>query len=387
MRWRRWILITLGSFLALGAILMAAWSIAIGPAAVWRVLTHGTTTVWDHLEYPGRDLEASDSPRPWTVDEGAVPVVLVDGRELRLPEVLAERNALAFLVIRDGVIEYSWAAPGHSVSTPSMLFSITKSVTSLMIGAAIEDGLIGSVGDAVTVYLPELSTRGFEDVTIEDALQMDTGSMYVEGDNPFGIHVEFNYTDRLESRILGLAADAERRGEFTYKSGDNALLGLILHRAVEPESISEYLQRRLLNPLGVEDGGVWSTDHDGGLERTWCCLALSARDLARLGQLIVDGGVSGGARVISQGWLDSSFATHYGPERWPSEYAETLLADYGYQWWLLNDGSVLALGKDGQYLYVDTARRLVLVRTGTSQGGIGWLDVLRQIAEAYPVID
>jgi len=387
MRWRRWTLISLGSILLIGAILLAFWSIAIGPVAVWRVLTHGTTTVWDHLEYPGHELRASGSPRPWPDHRGDPPMVSVDGDQTPLPEILADRDSLAFLVVHDGAVEYSWAAEGHAVSTPTMVFSVTKSVTSLMVGAAIEDGLIGSVDDPITRYLPELSGRGFDSVTIGDALHMDTGSTYVEDDNPFGIHVEFNYTDHLEDSILGLRARADRRAKgFIYKSGDNALLGLVLERVLAPETISDFLQRRFLDPLGTEDGGVWSTDREGGLERTWCCLALSARDLAKFGQLVIDGGMSDGTEVISREWLDASFTPHYGPDGWPADYTDTSLNDYGYQWWLLDDGSVLALGKNGQYLYIDTARRVVLVRTGTSQGS-GWLGILREVAEQYPIVE
>ena len=126
--------------------------------------------------------------------------------------------------------------------------------------------------------------------------------------------------------------------------------------------------------------GKWSTDSENGLERTWCCLALTARDVARLGQLIVDGGMVDGTQLISEAWLRDSFAPAYPDEMWPAEYRGTALTNYGYQWWLTRDG-VVALGKDGQYLYVDPTRDVVIVRTGVSQGGIGWLDILVELAE------
>ena len=247
MRWFRRIA---GAFVAVVAVVvvaMAAWAVAIGPDAMWRVMTHGTTTVWDHLEYPGRTTVASPEPRPWPTGTAIEPTVTLEGRPQPIGTVLEEQDGLAMVVIHDGEIVYEWYAPGHGPSVPTMLFSVSKSVTSLLVGAAVEDGLIASVGEPVTAYVPELAGGGFDAVTIEDVLQMDTSSTYVEDDNPFGIHVEFNYTSDLEHDIVGLAVRDQPQTTFTYKSGDNAILGLVLHRVLAPESITEYLQRRLLD--------------------------------------------------------------------------------------------------------------------------------------------
>ena len=385
MRWRRALGISVLSAGALTLATLGAWSVAIGPDAVGRVLTHGTTTVWDHLAYPGRPTIPAPTPRPWPSEPGGVPTVTVDGAAQPVDEVLAAHDGLALVVVHEGTLVHEWSSPDHAAATSSMLFSVTKSVTSLLVGAAVQDGLIGSVDDPVTRYLPELSARGFDGVTVEDALRMDTDSGYVESDNPFGVHVRFNYTANLERDILGLSVRDEPQRGFTYRSGDNAILGLILHRVLAPESVTDYLQRRFLDPLGAESPGVWSTDRDGGLERTWCCLALTARDLARFGQLVLDDGAVAGTALVPAGWMTASFAAAYTPEEWPADYAGSLLTSYGYQWWLAGDDAVVALGKNGQYLYVDRVRDVVVVRTGTSQGGIGWIDLLAEIGNTFPI--
>lgn len=379
----RWVWRLLLGILGLAVVLIAVWSFAIGPVAVARVITHGTTTVWDHLEYPGRELRPSTDPQPWPMaaDPMSPPNVVVEGAEVPLESVLADRDTLAFVVVNDGELAYEWYAPGHSADTPSMVFSVSKSILSLLIGAAIDDGLIDSVNDSVTVWLPELTERGFDDVTIEDLLQMDSNLDYVEGDNPFGAHVEFNYTPDLETAILALRVREQPDPEFRYKSGDNAVLGLVLDRALEDETITGYLQERLWDPLGLEDNGIWSTDRDGGMERTWCCLATTARDLARFGQLVLDEGSWRGEQLLPAGWLEASFQPAYETERWPAEYDESTLANYGYQWWLTGD-AWLALGKGGQYLYVDPVREVVIVRLGETQGNVGWVEILSQVAEA-----
>lgn len=250
-----------------GVVTMGAWAWAIGPYAVWRVVTHGTTTVWDHLEYPGRTTTPAPEPRPWPVAPGPEPRVTLDGRSRPVGEVLAAHDGLAMVVVRGDTIVHEWYAPGHDAGTAAMLFSVNKSITSLLVGAAIEDGLIGSVDDPVTRYVPELSARGFDAVAIEDALRMDTASDSTDGDNPFGVHVKFNYTSDLEGAVLDLRAGEGPQDGFVYKSGDTAILGLVLQRVLAPESITAYLQRRLLNPLGAEHPGTWSTDDEDGLER------------------------------------------------------------------------------------------------------------------------
>jgi CubicO group peptidase (beta-lactamase class C family) len=107
---------------------------------------------------------------------------------------------------------------------------------------------------------------------------------------------------------------------------------------------------------------------------------MTARDLARFGQLALDEGVWQGEGLISAEWLDASFEPRYGTGRWPAEYQDSPLADYGYGWWLTRGGARLGLGKDGQYLYIDPERRVVIVRQGESTGDFSWVELFEQVA-------
>jgi CubicO group peptidase (beta-lactamase class C family) len=388
MAWRRRILVGVGGLVALFVAVMAAWAVAIGPEAVWRILRHGTTTVWDHTEYPGRSIAVSADSQPWNVlpvDEIEIPSIDIEGETWELGDVLQRHDTLAFVIIEDGALAYEWYRDDHGPAIPSMLFSVSKSVTSLLVGAAIHDGLIGSVADPVTAYIPELADRGFDRVTVEDLLRMDSELDYIEDDNPFGIHVEFNYTADLEGDILDLELRDEPDQVFRYKSGDNAVLGLLLDRALGNTSITDYLDTRLLAQMGSEHGGVWSTDDVDGLERTWCCLALTARDVARFGQLILNQGSWNNEQLVPSDYLEASFTPAYRADAWPPDYENSLLTSYGYQWWLIGEEAIVAFGKDGQYLYVHPNHNVVIVRLGESQGGIGWIDILHQIAVSASV--
>lgn len=362
-------------------VIVVVWAIWVGPDTVWRVIAHGDTTVWDHTEYPGRDLSPSPQPLPWPVSGRLVAPrgVDLDGDVVALEEALVSSGTLALLVVQDGEIAYEWYAAEHSKDTPVMIFSVTKSLLSLLVGAAIDDGLITSVADPVTDYLPEMEGRGMADVSLRQLLTMDSSVAYVESDNPFGEHVDFNYTSDLTSAILALERLSEPESFFRYKSGDYAILSLVLDRVLDEESITGFLQRRLWDPLGAEGTGTWSTDHEGGLERAWCCLATTARDLARFGQLLIEDGVWNGERLISSDWIELSLSPAFGPDRWPAEYQEGPLQDYGYGWWQTTSGSWIGLGKDGQYLYVRPDQALVVVRQGESTGDFSWVELIDQL--------
>lgn len=356
-------------------------AMAMGPDVSLQLLSHGPTTIWDHLEYPTRQLEPSPEPTPWPEAPDTELATLPGGAALA--KTVAKGDTVAFLVIRDGQLVGEWYRSDHDPGTPSMLFSASKSILSLLIGAAIDDGHIASVDAPVTEYVPELADGGFDSVTIEDLLQMDSSMDYVENDNPLGIHVRFNYTTDLRSEILDLGIREERDSQFRYKSGDNALLGLILERALDGRTISGYLEERLWKPLGAVSPASWNVDSEGGFERTWCCLAMTARDLARFGQLALDGGEWRGERLLAEEWLTRSFEPGFTSDRWPDDFSDSVLRNYGYQWWLLEDGSPLAFGKAGQYLFIDPHNRVVIVRLGEEQGDVSWAGLMQDLAAGF----
>jgi CubicO group peptidase (beta-lactamase class C family) len=290
-------------------------------------------------------------------------------------------------VIRQGEILYERYYQDHGPDQISQVFSVSKSVTSALVGAAIQDGLIESVDQPVTDFLPELAAQGWDQVSLGQLLSMTSGSDYVENDNPFGEHVIFNYTPDLEARILEQRMVDEPGSEWRYKSGDNALLGLILDRVVAPRSLTDYAQEKLWTPLGMEHDGRWSIDQAGeaGLERTWCCLAASARDLAKIGQLYLQDGVANGEQVIPPGWVAESTQPAFADALWGADYRAIGVRGYGYQWWLASqdEGDFFALGKDGQYLYVNPTTEVIIVRLGWSSGDLplsAWLSLFQYIA-------
>jgi len=386
--------IILGIFPLILVAIFVQWMIVAGPAAgrtaFFRLLRNGITKIDDFKYYPSRILTASHDPYRFSEDtnRSRVPssVELSSGREESLVDLLTSNNTIAFLIIKEDAIVFEQYFQGHTASSLSQSFSVTKSFTSALIGKAIDDGLIHSVDQPVTDFIPELAERGFEAVTIKHLFTMTSGSNYVENDNPFGVHPVFNYTPDLEKMILDFRVKNEPGQQFKYKTGDTALLGLILTRVLDPITMTDYAQESLWAPLGMESDGVWSLDREDGLEKNWCCLAATARDFAKFGSLYLHEGLWEGQRILSAEWIEQSTQVGAIPEAaWPSESKENGLWNYGYFWWLASqvDRDYMAIGKDGQYIYVNPSKDMVIVRLGWSQGELPerqWIKLFQYLA-------
>jgi CubicO group peptidase (beta-lactamase class C family) len=374
--------------------IFSRWFMVAGPQggfdAVLRFVQHGSTTIEDFKHYPARRLTPSASPFRFTerADGRLVPeaVEIAAAGQRRLDEVLSTSETIAFLIVRDDTILFERYYGGHAAESLSQYFSVSKSVTAALVGAAIDDGIIRATEQKVVDFVPEFVGRGFDRLTIRHLLTMTSGIDYQEDDNPFGLHVPFNYTSDTERMMLAFQMKTEPGIQFRYKSGDVGLLSLVLSRALAPKTITAYAQERLWTPLGMENEGVWSLDRDNGLEKAWCCLAGTARDLAKIGRLYLAQGEWNGARILSPSWIERS--VHDGGVDeilWPADFAAAGFWNYGYLWWLLarDERDYLAQGKDGQFLYVNPMRRTIIVRLGRDMGELRtsqWVSLFRFLA-------
>lgn len=389
---RRRILIILGVPVGLLAALFLALVAVHGPVAVYRLVSSGfDTRINDFQHLPGRPLQASETPFHFQMAPSAL---AIPGAALSsfggggdLEAIASSNDSIAFLVVQGDTIVFERYFQGQTASAPSQAFSMSKSFTSALIGMAIDDGYMEGVDQPITDYVPELSPAGFDSVRLRDLLNMTSGSSYMENDDPFGEHVTLNFTNHLEREILTFSMERQPGTLFRYKTGDNALLGLALSRALGPETITDYAQRRMWTPLGMQDDGVWTIDHSrDGLEKTWCCLAASARDFAKLGRLYLDGGDWNGQRILSADWIEQSTGVGQVPQAaWPQEYTDIGWWNYGYQWWLASEeaGDYFAFGKDGQFLYVNPVKDLIIVRLGWSMGDLSasqWIELFQAVA-------
>ena len=357
----------------------AWWLAAAGPVAVWRTLVYNFSGIDDYRIFPQRRLSAS--PRPFhfreAAEAGELRVSFGRRREVPLSALLPATGTVAFLVVKNDTILFEQYSGGLDRATPSLSFSMAKSFLSVLVGCALADGYVKSIDQPVTDFVPELKPGGFGAVTLRHLLQMTSGIDYDENDFPFGRHVRFYYTDRLEREILKLELRERPGTRFAYKSGDAFLLTLALKRALGGTSITEYTRQRLWHPLGMEYDGAWSIDHaPDGLEKTGCCLAATARDFAKFGRLYLNRGEWNGQRIVPESWVAESTRPYTG-------YGSAW--NYQRMWWLVarDRPDFMANGHLGQFLYVNPATGVIIVRLGTGMGGLSrdeWMQVFGSLS-------
>lgn len=337
-------------------------------SVAWRLLHYGDSDVNDFKRFPARRLTASSRPSFFnkasgqqTLDTCCKPVT--KGEELT--GFLQKHNTLAFLVVRNDTIQYEKYFNDYTSDSLIQAFSVNKSIVSLLIGCAIDDGLIASEKELVLKYLPELAGRGFDNITIEDLLMMRAPVNYVENSNPFGLHARFYYTARLQPNVLKLTARPKGHKKYVYRSADVALLSLILKKVLNGVTLTSYLQRKIWTPLGMENPALWTVDVDNdtlGLEKAWCCLATTARDLAKIGRLYLNEGRINGKQIVSSSWIKKSVMD---PLSQPAAMV------YNYNWWIYpKQQAFVAIGKDGQFIYALPNQNTLVIRLGKNIGHI-----------------
>lgn len=290
---------------------------------------------------------------------------------------LDKSNTVAFIVIHNDSIKYENYFSGYGKNAVSASFSMAKSILSILIGIAIDEQLINSVHDKVTDYLPELSENGFEKVTIEHLLQMTSGLDFNESYvSPFSEASSYYYGTNLRKAIPKLKLKREPGLKFEYTSGSSQLLGLILERVINGQSLTGYLEEKLWKPLGMEHNASWSMDRKkNGLEKAYCCINAIARDFAKIGRLYLNKGLWDGKQIVSKAWVEKS--TRIDTSNGSVDF-------YQYQWWLPNNqGVFMAEGHLGQFIYVNPQRKVIIVRLGKNHGGVEWWGIFDRVAENF----
>lgn len=355
-------------------IALGGWIAVAGTTTVMRTIRYNFSGIDDYRIFPQRRMSASPQLLRFEQSgraETALRVSYGGQRDVDLAALLARTDTTAFLFIRRDriVAEHYFAESGPD--TPSLSFSMAKSFLSMLAGCALSDGYFKSLDQPITDFVPELAARGFSAVTLKLLLQMTSGVDYAENDNPFGLHARLYYTDHLEQEILNFKLKEMPGTRFEYKSGDAMLLTLALQRALGKKSISQYMQERLWQPLGMEHDGLWSVDREGGLEKTACCLAATARDFARLGSLYLHRGSWEGKQLIPAEWVQAAMqADLSGGSAW----------NYQRMWWRIapDRTDFMANGHLGQFLYINPSASVVIVRLGNGMGGLSreeWMQI------------
>ena len=302
---------------------------------------------------------------------------LPQGAAITLPQdvdayMKAQRNA-GLIIIQDGKIRLEKYALDYSKEGRWTSFSVAKSLTSTMVGAAVRDGYIKSLDDKVTVYMPDLKGSAYDDVSVKQLLTMTSGVKWNEDyTDPksdvalFNLHKAEPGVDVTVSYMRKLPREAPAGSKWVYKTGETNLIGVLVSSATK-KTLSAYLSEKVWKPFGMEQDGAWMLGSTGH-EISGCCVSASLRDYARFGQFILGGGMAGGKPVLPDDWLTAA-TTKQADIAQPGR-------GYGYQWWTNDDGSFAAQGIFGQGIFIDPKRKLVIASNGnwptaTDPEGVG----------------
>lgn len=397
MKARKIILWTLLAAVALLAVAFVAALLTYPSDYVFRVLAWRDSDVFDWQKFPSHPLE----PAPSTYTFDGAPNGDVVTRLSRIAGIddwdafLEETQTQAFIVVRDRTIlfeKYFNETERDSIVTS---FSMAKSITSALVGIAIDEGHIESVDDSITIYLPELADRDprFDDITIRHLLMMSSGLEYEAFRFP-GLNSDDPLTTyHPDQRWLALNNTniADPPGAyFQYNKYHPQLLGMILERTTGVTA-TQYLQMKIWDPLGMEFGGSWSTDsEESDFEKMETGVNARAIDFAKFGQLFLDDGSWAGRQVIPKKWVEES-TRPYLPDNYASYYPDWFgdlpgQGYYEYMWWGMARESgrfdFAAEGDRGQFIYVSPENSLVIVRHGIDYGipYDEWLELFHEFA-------
>lgn len=311
-----------------------------------------------------------------------VPFAFAEGSRMSLPstyevggcsrsvaELLDKTHTSSLLVIKDGSVCYEEYFLTGGRYVPWLSMSVAKSFVSALIGIALAEGLIRSLDDPIDQYVPELAGTAYAGVQIEDVLQMSSGAGWDEDySNPqsdvMRLGAALNPGGSFDAFMRGMVRDTPPGEACRYNSGDTQALGMLIAGATG-RSLADYMQEKLLTPLGMESPGYWIVDSKGR-EMAFAGVLMTARDFAKIGELYRLGGVWNGRQLVPAGYVETStkvMAPHLEPGM-PTVSDHAFEMGYGYQWWLPPgaDGEFCAVGVYNQYVYVDPSRRVVIVK-------------------------
>ncbi len=348
------------------------WGLVMGMKAAFMAPGAFEKLLWEYDRVmPAVTIKAPDTPHQF----GRMPIDLdmtytYNGKSYTVDEFLKRTQTSGLLVLKGDDIVYERYLRGSDEDSLFTSYSAAKSLVSALVGIAIEDGLIESVDDPITDYVPELKGTGYDGVPIKHILQMGSGVKFGGSwgfVNPFsglwGLHEKVMFFDEpLEDYMKKRKYEKPSGQEFDYQPIDTLALGMLLKR-VTGKTASAYMEEKIWQPLGMEADAFWNTDAVG-VELCYGYLNATLRDYAKFGRLFCQKGRWDGKLIVPESWVIES-TTPEDAHLMPGRDADSGWG-YQYQWWVPKDSDweFMARGHFGQRIYVYPGKDVVIVKTG-----------------------
>jgi CubicO group peptidase (beta-lactamase class C family) len=289
---------------------------------------------------------------------------------------LQNTSTTSFLIIRNDSIIFKRYLNGVKEGESTQLFSVTKVFVTTLLGMAIQDKYIQSVEEPVTHFFNNLHDKHFQQLTLRDLMQMESGLDYDEYGKFFQT-LQYYYEKNLTRSIYSASFDTPPGMLYKYKSIDTQILGECLKKALKKKKILDYFQERLWNKLGMQDTAYWALDsrisrnpkYYGGLN-------MSARDLAKFGVMIAHNGRYFKKQLFPKNWFDYCNDTLHrsiGEDK------------YCMGWYYASDDEqsdvYYAAGFNGQIMMINETKNIIIIRLGKDKGGVDWYPIMKKLTE------
>ena len=317
--------------------------------------------------FPSRKVPPASSPRPLprSPDPLAEVRFAFQGRHWGLEDYLQGNFVAGILVLDDGRVALERYRFGNTERTRWMSMSVAKSITSTLVGAALREGYITDLGDPVTRYVPGLAGTAYDGVSVRDVLTMSSGVRWDEtytdprSDRRRLLEAQISQRPGAVLGVMKSLSRAARPGTVNnYNTGETQVVAEVL-RGATGCTLSDYLYDRIWRRAGMEQDAYWWLDSPDGLEIGGSGISATLRDYGRFGLLVLDEGIVAGDTILPAGWVREAAS--------PKTLPDGRRLDYGYLWWpgttpaARRDGAFSADGIFGQFIYVNPAKRVVIV--------------------------
>ncbi len=362
-------------------ILVVIISIMFSSCHIGRYFYYNFADINDHKRFPKQEIKKNPDgvfrSLPALPKQKQQELMVASGKydELFLEDYLEEHKTVAFLVLKGDSLLYEAYFDGYDTASVIPVFSVAKSFTSALVGIALEKGYFDSLEDSVTKYIPALQFKGLEAVTLRDLLEMRSGLNFKEKyTSPFADMAKYYYGKNLKKYVQSLKTVQAPGESYDYQSVNTLLLGLALEE-VTGENPAKLLEKWIWQKAGMQYDASWSYDSEKHKTiKSFCCINLRTTDLARFGLLYKQNGAYGNEQIIPAHWISKSLEI-------TNDSRDSGGYPYTMHWRSLMDGSYFAKGVLGQYLFVDPANDMVIVRLGKSSDNVEWIKLMQNIAE------
>jgi CubicO group peptidase (beta-lactamase class C family) len=347
----------------------AAEGFPIGARAT-SIQVQNLVGAYSHFDELLSSRVVSHSATPWSFRRAPTELKIwhdFHDNRYSVEDYLRRNPTTGLLIVKDDTILYEQYQYARSDHDRFLSQSMAKTITAMLIGVALSEGVIKSIDDVASIYVPGLAGTEYGKTPIRDLLHMTSGVAFTETYNGQD-DIARLWRDLVErpgkSALAAVAQFNERAApsgaRWNYASVETAILGLIL-RAATGKSVANYLSERIWQHIGTEADASWAGDNTGQ-ELTFCCFNAVLRDYARFGRLLAHDGAWDGRELIPRQWLIDATTLRPG----------TPYYDYGYQVWILPGPQrrFVLRGIRGQMIFVDPSSKLVMVHTAVRKNTV-----------------